>query len=112
LGFEPLKESLFARVDQVSINQPVHFRLAVDRVFVVKGVGVAVTGAVISGLVKIGDTLLLGPKQLKVKVRSIHAQNKPAQEAGVGTRCGIVISGVEYSEVERGHWLTAPELNQ
>ena len=111
-GFEALKKALFARVDQVSAHPPVHFRLAIDRVFVVKGVGVAVTGAVISGVVKVGDTLLLGSKQIKVKVRSIHAQNMPAQEAGVGTRCGIVISGVEYSDVERGQWLTAPELHQ
>ncbi len=109
-GIEELKQELFDLVDDAPSDQPLHFRLAIDRVFVVKGVGVAITGAVIAGQVKVGDSLLLGVKQHPVKVRSIHAQNLPAEEAGVGTRCGIVISGVEYSQVERGDWLVAPEL--
>ena len=111
-GLESLQQALFAKVDQEQVDRPAHFRLAIDRVFVVKGVGVAITGAVTAGQIKVGDTLLLTPKLNKVKVRSIHAQNTPAEEAGVGTRCGIVISGVEYSEVTRGQWLVAPELHQ
>jgi selenocysteine-specific elongation factor len=111
-GVESLKKVLFAKIDQEQIDQPAYFRLAIDRVFVVKGVGVAITGAVTAGTVKVGDTLLLTPKLNKVKVRSIHAQNTPADEAGVGTRCGIVISGVEHSDVARGQWLIAPELQQ
>jgi selenocysteine-specific elongation factor len=111
-GVESLKKNLFAKVDQQQADKPAYFRLAIDRVFVVKGVGVAITGAVIAGQVKVGDTLLLTPQLTKVKVRSIHAQNTPAEEAGVGTRCGIVISGVEYSDVTRGQWLVAPELHQ
>ena len=111
-GIESLKQTLFAKVDQEQIDRPAYFRLAIDRVFVVKGVGVAITGAVTAGQIKVGDTLLLTPKLVKVKVRSIHAQNTPAEEAGVGTRCGIVISGVEYSDVIRGQWLVAPELHQ
>ena len=109
-GVDVLKNDLFSLVDSVAEDQAEHFRLAIDRVFVVKGVGVAVTGAVIAGRVHVGDTLLLGIKQHPVKVRSIHAQNQPSQDAGVGTRCGIVISGVEYTDVERGDWLVAPEL--
>ena len=111
VGIDALKIDLFNLADQVDIDQPKYFRLAIDRVFVVKGVGVAITGAVIAGQVSVGDNLVLGPKQHPVKVRSIHAQNAPSQTAGVGTRCGIVISGVEYSQVERGDWLFAPELH-
>lgn len=110
-GVEALKNDLFKLADQVEADSPKYFRLAIDRVFVVKGIGVAVTGAVIGGQVTVGDSLLLGPKQYSVKVRSIHAQNVPVQTAGVGSRCGIVISGVEYDQVERGNWLYAPELN-
>ena len=111
VGIESLKNDLFNLASQTDDDSPKYFRLAIDRVFVVKGMGVAVTGAVIAGQVAVGDTLLLGPKQHLVKVRSIHAQNTPAQIAGVGSRCGIVISGVEYEQVERGDWLCSPELN-
>ena len=83
-GIEALKQELFSLVDDAPLERPIHFRLAIDRVFVVKGVGVAITGAVIAGKVKVGDSLLLGVKQYPVKVRSIHAQNLPAQEAGWG----------------------------
>lgn len=109
VGLENLRQHLF-QLAQSSSKGGAHFRLPIDRVFVVKGVGVAVTGAVISGEVCVGDTLLLGPRQREVKVRSIHAQNKPAERAGVGTRCGLVISGVEYTDVARGDWLTHPAL--
>lgn len=110
-GVESLKNDLFNLADQVADDLPEYFRLAIDRVFIVKGIGVAVTGAVIAGQVAVGDSLLLGSKQHSVKVRSIHAQNTPAQVAGVGSRCGIVISGVEYEQVARGDWLCSPELS-
>ena len=109
-GIQGLRNELFTRAEQLQKHGS-YFRLPIDRVFVVKGVGVAITGAVLSGVVRVGDTLLLGPKQLEVKVRSIHAQNMPAEKATVGTRCGIVLSGVEYADVARGDWLVAPELS-
>lgn len=105
LGVDQLKQELFG-LEQINQTQLApNFRLAIDRVFVVKGMGVAITGAVTAGTVSVGDSLLLSPSQKIVKVRSIHAQNTPSQSASVGERCGIVISGVEYSEVERGNWL-------
>ena len=105
LGMYELKQELF---NLGQINKPQHaanFRLAIDRVFVVKGIGVAITGAIAAGTVSVGDSLVLNPSQKIVKVRSIHAQNTPSQSASIGERCGIVIAGVEYAEVERGNWL-------
>ena len=110
VGIPELRTELLTRAEQLQKHGS-YFRLPIDRVFVVKGVGVAITGAVLSGVVRVGDTLLLGPKQLEVKVRSIHAQNMPADEATVGARCGIVLSGVEYADVARGDWLVAPSLS-
>ena len=111
LGIEALKDELFA-LEQISKNErAAHFRLAIDRVFVVKGMGVAITGAVTAGTVSVGDSVLLSPSQKVVRIRSIHAQNAPAQSASVGERCGIVMTGVEYSEVERGNWLLGMGLS-
>lgn len=110
LGVDELKQELF-KLEQISKpQQAANFRLAIDRVFVVKGMGVAITGAVTAGSVSVGDNLLLSPSQKIVKVRSIHAQNTPAQSASVGERCGIVITGAEYTEVERGNWLLGLDL--
>jgi selenocysteine-specific elongation factor len=111
LGLDQLKQELF-NLEQISkTKQAPNFRLAIDRVFVVKGMGVAITGAVTAGTVSVGDNLLLSPSMRVVKVRSIHAQNTPAQSASVGERCGIVITGVEYTDVERGNWLLGLGLN-
>ena len=105
LGIDQLKQALFS-LERVNKTQAaLNFRLAIDRVFIVKGMGVGITGAVAAGSVSVGDSLLLSPSQKKVKVRSIHAQNTPSPSASVGDRCGIVITGVEYAEVERGNWL-------
>jgi selenocysteine-specific elongation factor len=98
---------------QVSItNKNNGFRLAVDRVFITKGMGVTVTGAIQSGNVANGDELLLMPDHIPVKVRSIHAQGQTAVKASVGNRCGLVLSGVELTDVRRGQWLVSPHLMQ
>lgn len=110
-GIDALRDSLFALVIPDSSEAPTYFRLAIDRVFVVKGMGVAVTGAVIAGRVAIGDRLRLAHGGVEVRVRSIHAQNQSAQQASVGERCGIVLSGVDIEQVMRGDWLVAPELD-
>ena len=53
------------------------FRLAVDRVFTLAGLGTAVTGTVLSGTVQVEDRVLVSPSGLEARVRSINAQNRP-----------------------------------
>ncbi len=84
------------------------FRLAIDRVFTLDGVGTVVTGTVHGGRVQVGDELQLVPGERRVRVRSRHAQNVAASEAGAGTRCALALAGVERQQVERGQWLVAP----
>lgn len=110
-GLDVLKEYLLTLTLQNKGHNPI-FRLAIDRVFVSKGMGVTITGAVHSGSVQIGDQLVLMPDQLPVKVRSIHAQNQLVENASLGSRCGIVLSGVELEQVKRGQWLVGRELTQ
>ena len=112
LGVQALKHALFALAVEQPLERAKHFRLAIDRVFVVKGLGVAVTGAVIAGQVQVGDTLVLAHAALEVRVRSIHAQNQNADVATVGQRCGLVLTGVELAQVQRGDWLLAPQFNR
>ncbi len=84
-----------------------HFRLAVDRCFTLKGAGTIVTGTAHSGRVRVGDELLLSPLGIPVRVRSIHAQDRPAEEAWGGQRCALNLAaaGFDKSLVERGNWM-------
>ena len=84
------------------------FRLAVDRCFTVRGAGVVVTGAVFSGEVSVGDRLVLAPAGIGVRVRSIHAQSRPAAHGTGGERCAINLAGTELgrTDIRRGDWLT------
>jgi selenocysteine-specific elongation factor len=86
-----------------------NFRLAVDRCFTLAGTGTVVTGTVFSGTVRVGDQLLLSPPGIAVRVRSIHAQNRPAEIGVAGQRCALNLAGVNFSkdDVRRGDWILA-----
>ncbi|HEX3379391.1 MAG TPA: selenocysteine-specific translation elongation factor [Paraburkholderia sp.] len=88
------------------------FRVAVDRVFTLAGQGTIVTGTVVAGTVSVGDTMLLAPKNEPVRVRSIHAQNRPAETGRAGQRCALNLAGIEKSAIERGDWIVDPRLSQ
>ena len=87
------------------------FRLAVDRCFTLAGAGTVVTGTVFAGAVRVGDELVVSPSAAKVRVRSIHAQNRAAQEGKVGERCALNLAGISKDEVRRGEWVVAPQLH-
>lgn len=88
------------------------FRLAIDRVFNVKGAGVVVTGTALSGDVHTGDSLWLTGMNKRVRVRNLHAQNQPTEHAHSGQRIALNLTGgVEKDEIGRGDWLlTAPPV--
>jgi selenocysteine-specific elongation factor len=109
-GMEALRRHLHEQARELpSRSRRGHFRLAIDRCFTLAGAGTVVTGTVFSGRVRNGDTLLLSPPGIEVRVRSIHAQNRPAQEGVAGERCALNLTGERFdkSRVERGHWILA-----
>ena len=87
------------------------FRLAIDRNFTLDGHGTTVTGTVFGGEVRVGDELRVTPSGLPVRVRSIHAQNRPAELGRVGERCALVLTRVAREAVERGDWIVSPQLH-
>jgi selenocysteine-specific elongation factor len=89
------------------------FRLAVDRVFTLSGVGVVATGTVLSGSVHLGDRTQLSPSGLFARVRSLHAQNRPAEAAHAGERCALNLSGLGITKdaIQRGDVALDPELH-
>ena len=100
-----------SRVEQAGEPPAGQFRLAVDRSFTLAGIGTVVTGTAVAGHVAVGDKLMLSPRGLAVRVRSIHAQNHRADSGHAGQRLALNLAGVEKNEVRRGDWLLAEALH-
>lgn len=84
------------------------FRLAIDRAFTVKGAGLVVTGTALSGEVCVGDSLWLTGVNKPVRIRGLHAQNQPVEQAHAGQRIALNLVGdTEKAELNRGDWLLA-----
>jgi selenocysteine-specific elongation factor len=89
------------------------FRLAIDRSFSPAGAGLVVTGTVASGIVSVGDRLVLSPTHLAARVRGIQLHNETGVQARAGDRCALAIAGprVERARLKRGDWLIDPSLH-
>ena len=99
------QEARFRAADQVPVQPALAFRLAIDRSFTLGGTGTVVTGTIHHGSVRVGDTLSLVPSMKQVRVRSLHAQNQPVQQAQAGQRCAVALAGIDKDAVHRGDWL-------
>jgi selenocysteine-specific elongation factor len=111
-------DALATRLDEALVQTTFRpregrFRLAVDRSFTLAGLGTAVTGTVLSGVVRTDDRVLVGPSGLEARVRSIHAQNQPVDRGEAGQRCALVLSGPQISKeaVRRGDVVLEPVLH-
>jgi len=89
------------------------FRLAVDRVFTLSGIGVVVTGTVLSGEVHVKDQVLISPSGLGARVRSLHAQNRQVEVGRAGDRCALNLAGdgISKDAIHRGDMVVDPFLH-
>ena len=112
-GVDALKNALRKRAQGVNGHTvDGHFRMAIDRAFTLKGVGLVVTGMVFAGAATIDDNLVMSSDGSAVRVRGIRAHNEVSDRAQVGERCAINIAGRGVSEdsVNRGDWLMHSSL--
>ena len=86
------------------------FRLPVDRVFVLQGHGVIVTGTGLAGEVRTGDHVHAVPGGQKFRVRSIQVHGQSVESAGWGQRVALNLTGQERGALERGHMICHEEL--
>ncbi len=114
LGVDALRARLTVEAAQTADRSAAaRFRLAVDRVFTLPGVGVVVTGTVLSGVVHAGDRVLVSPSGLPARVRSLHAQNRPAELGRAGDRCALNLAGPDITKetIRRGDMVLDPDLH-
>ncbi len=114
IGIDRLREELFAAARTFGRRAATgRFRLAVDRCFTLAGTGTVVTGTVLSGRVAVGDRVTISPSGREAQVRSIHAQNRPAESGQAGDRCALNLSGrdIHKDAIARGDVVLDPALH-
>lgn len=109
-GIEELKAALHvsaARLEASGSSE--FFRMPVDRVFTLEGHGTIVTGSVLSGTVKPGETLELLPERLPVRIRSVQSHGHQAEWTGSHQRTALNVAGVKSEDLRRGQELASPD---
>ncbi|MBV9302178.1 MAG: selenocysteine-specific translation elongation factor [Acidobacteriaceae bacterium] len=81
-------------------------RLPVDRSFTLRGFGTVVTGTLWSGRLSAGEMAQLHPSRREIRIRGLQVHGKPVEIALAGQRTAVNLSGIESSEIRRGHVLT------
>ena len=114
-GLDALRERLRAqaRHGRPPPPQAQGFRMGLDRVFTLGGIGTVVAGSIAAGRVRVGDMLCLAdaPDQAW-RVRSLQSHGESVQEAQAGQRCAIGLAGLERAKVERGQTLCTAGIAQ
>ena len=92
------------------IDKP--FLMPIEDVFGIKGRGTVVTGRIERGKVKMGDTVeIIGMSHdapRKTVVTGVEMFQKTLDEGIAGDNVGVLLRGIERTEVERGQVLAAP----
>jgi len=113
--YASIKELL--RVVDEYIPEPVRqtdrpFMMPVEDVFSIKGRGTVVTGRVDRGKVKVGETVeIVGLRDEVVTsvVTGVEMFHKLLDEGMAGDNLGLLLRGIERTDVERGMVIAAPK---
>ena len=107
-------KELMAKVDEY-IDNPVRetdkpFLMPIEDVFTITGRGTVATGRVERGSLKVGDPVeIIGIKDTqKSVVTGIEMFRKLLDSAEAGDNVGVLLRGIERSQVERGQVLAKP----
>jgi elongation factor Tu len=111
--YAPIRELL--RVVDEYIPEPKRetekpFMMAVEDVFSIKGRGTVVTGRMDRGRVKVGDPVeIIGLRDTRASVvTGVEMFHKSLDEGMAGDNLGLLLRGIERTDVERGQVLAKP----
>jgi len=111
---EPAIQALMDALDK-DIPEPKRetdkpFLLAIEDVFSITGRGTVATGRVERGTVKVGDNIeIVGIKDTqKSVVTGLEMFRKLLDDARAGDNVGVLLRGIEKTQIERGQILCAP----
>jgi len=111
--YECIKELI--RVVDEYIPEPVRevdkpFMMPVEDVFSIKGRGTVVTGRVDRGRVKVGEQIeIIGLRDTRASVvTGVEMFHKQLDEGMAGDNCGLLLRGIDRTDVERGQVIAKP----
>src|SRR5512146_1490401 len=87
------------------------FMMSIEDVFSIKGRGTVVTGRVDRGRIKVGEPVeIIGlhEKSTASVVTGVEVFHKSLDEGMAGDNLGLVLRGIERTDVERGQVIAAP----
>lgn len=94
-------------------DEPAEFQI--DDTYSVPGVGTVVSGTTLKGVIRLNDTLLLGPDLLghfiPIIVKSIHRKRMPVREVRGGQTASFSLKKIKRSQIRKGMVLVSPLLN-
>ncbi len=98
----------FFKIPERAIDKP--FLMPVEDVFSIKGRGTVATGRIEQGAVKVGDSVsILGIRDKKdTTVTGVEMFKKLLNDAQAGDNVGILLRGVERTDIERGQVIAKP----
>ncbi|MDU9048869.1 MAG: selenocysteine-specific translation elongation factor [Candidatus Electrothrix sp. Rat3] len=112
-GIDAVKAVLDEKVRKINFQEEFGpFRLAVDRVFSMKGFGTVITGSSLSGRVAVGEDLMFYPGGLTAKIRGIQVHGKEQEVVEAGHRTAINLQGIEKEDINRGDLAATPGTMQ
>ena len=89
------------------------FRMYIDRIFNITGIGYVVTGSVMNGEAETGQELFLLPgARKKIKIKSIERHGKKVKKIFCGDRAAINLSGLKFDDFKRGMVLSDIDINE
>jgi len=108
-GINELKKVLYESVNLAEArNAGLPFRLPVDRVFTRPGFGTVITGTLVAGTMRVGDSVEVLPQQLMTRVRGLQSHGKKQDAVEAGSRVAVNLAGIETEALERGAVLVPP----
>ena len=110
-GIDALKQRLAAHarmLDQRPSSDA--FRMPIDRVFSLPGVGTVVTGTAWSGRLSVGDAVIALPSGRRGRVRSLENYGHGVDRSDPGARTAVGLAGVDRAELSRGEVLLTEQL--
>ncbi|MCL2340318.1 MAG: selenocysteine-specific translation elongation factor, partial [Proteobacteria bacterium] len=108
-GIDDIVRLLDAKVAAMQFQEEFGpFRMAVDRVFSMKGFGTVITGTSLSGRIETGAELMFYPGGLTAKIRGIQVHGRDVDLIEAGHRTAINLQGIEKDQINRGDMAAHP----
>ncbi len=85
--------------------------LPVDRVFALPGLGTVVTGTLMQGRVRAGDSVTFAPSGKGARVRSMHVFGQQRNVVEAGSRVALNVPAIDRHEVGRGEAVVGREFS-